>query len=164
MRSFDLEKNCWFFLPASTQALNNIKELQAGVRRHWGVNTSTPPEESMEVIDEEVDDLEDLQTELRIITDSEEEVTLIIRSRNGCNECKQSNCWKLGINCFKYGTWRCYPKPRYGIFQQTRVFIRSRQTWSITIHDAICHKKMKTWRNLGDLLLNSKWVSVIKDF
>ena len=46
----------------------------------------------MEVIDEEVDDLEDLQTELRIITDSEEEVTLIIRSRNGCNECKQSNC------------------------------------------------------------------------
>ena len=55
-------------------------EPPAGVRRDWGVNTTIPPDEGMELIDGEDGDLEDLQRELQMIADSEEEIDLIIET------------------------------------------------------------------------------------
>ena len=64
-------------LPTSTPALNNIIEPPAGVRGDCGVNTAIPPDEGMELTDEENGDLEDLQRELQIIADFGEDIDLI---------------------------------------------------------------------------------------
>ena len=52
-------------------------ELPARVGRDWGLITTIPPDEGIELIDGEYGDLEDLQRELQNITDSEEEIDLI---------------------------------------------------------------------------------------
>ena len=64
-------------LPASIPALNNIMEKPVRVRRDCGVNTAIPPDEGMELTDEENGDLEDLQRELQIIADFGEDIDLI---------------------------------------------------------------------------------------
>ena len=67
-------------LPISIQALNNLMEPPAGVIRNWDVNTTIPSDEGMELIDGEDGNIEDLQRELRRITDSEEEIDLVIET------------------------------------------------------------------------------------
>ena len=67
-------------LPTSTPALNNIIEPPAGVRGDCGVNTAIPPDEGMELTDEEHGGLEDLQRELQMIADFGEDIDLIIET------------------------------------------------------------------------------------
>ena len=67
-------------LPTSIQALNIIMELPAGVRRDWGINITIIRDESMELIDEENGDLENLQIEFQTIANFEEEIDLLIET------------------------------------------------------------------------------------
>ena len=66
-------------LPTSTPALNNTIEPPAGVRGDCGVNTAIPPDEGMELT-EENGGLEDLQRELQMIADFGEDIDLIIET------------------------------------------------------------------------------------
>ena len=52
----------------------------AGVPRDWGVNTTIPPDEGMELIDGEDGNLADLQRELQTISDTEEDIDLVMQT------------------------------------------------------------------------------------
>ena len=52
----------------------------AGVPRDWGVNTTIPPDEGMELIDGEDGNLADLQRELQTISDTEEDIDLVMET------------------------------------------------------------------------------------